>query len=61
MKKIAMAISFLALLLLIAAPTLFYMGKISLEINKNLLLVATIVWFATAILWMDRPDKSVGE
>ena len=54
MKKIAEIISYLALVLVVVAPSLFYAEKISLQANKNLMLAATIVWFATALLWIAR-------
>ncbi len=57
MKKIAEIISYLALILVVAAPSLFYAEKISLQVNKQLLLVATIVWFASALLWIGREKE----
>ena len=54
MKKIAEIISYLALVLVVVAPSLFYAEKISLQTNKYLMLAATVVWFASAILWMGR-------
>ena len=54
MKKIAEIISYTALVLVVAAPSLFYAEKISLQTNKYLMLVATIVWFASALLWIGR-------
>ena len=58
MKKIAGIISYLALALLVAAPVLFYTGKISLQANKYLMLTATIIWFASALCWMGREKES---
>ena len=58
MKKIAEIISYLALVMVVAAPSLFYAEKISLQANKQLLLVATIVWFASALLWIGREKES---
>ena len=52
MKKIAETISYLALALIVVAPSLFYAEKISLEAGKQLLLLATVVWFASTPLWM---------
>ncbi|MCK5676497.1 MAG: hypothetical protein KAH99_05730 [Verrucomicrobia bacterium] len=57
MKKIAEIISYLALILVVAAPSLFYAEKISLQANKQLLLLATIVWFASALLWIGREKE----
>ena len=58
MKKIAEIISYLALVMVVAAPSLFYAEKISLQANKQLLLMATIVWFASALLWIGREKES---
>ncbi len=58
MKKIAETISYLALLLVVVAPSLFYAGKINLDTNKQLLLLATIVWFASALLWIGRGKET---
>ena len=54
MKKIMELISYLSLVLLVAAPVLFYAEKVTLEMNKTLMLTATIVWFASALCWMGR-------
>ena len=54
MKKIAEIISYLALVLVVVAPSLFYAEKISLQANKYLMLVATIIWFASALCWIGR-------
>ncbi|RKX44604.1 MAG: hypothetical protein DRP64_06225 [Verrucomicrobia bacterium] len=57
MRKIAEIISYLALILVVAAPALFYSEKITLQANKQLMLVATIVWFASALLWIGREKE----
>ena len=54
MKRIMEVISYLALALVVAAPLLFYTGTVTLERNKTLMLVATVVWFAGALCWMGR-------
>lgn len=54
MRKIAEIISYLSLALLVAAPILFYAERISLQANKNLMLAATIAWFASALCWIGR-------
>jgi len=58
MKKIAEIISYLALVMVVAAPSLFYAEKISLQANKYLLLAATIVWFASALCWIGREKEN---
>jgi hypothetical protein len=52
MKKILEIISYLSLILIVAAPILYYMGKLTLEQNKLWMLVATIIWFGTASFWI---------
>lgn len=58
MKIVAEIISYLSLVLLVLAPILFYVGKITLEMNKTLLIIATVVWFASALCWMGREKKN---
>ncbi len=57
MKKILEIISYLALVTVVAAPVLYYVGKLTLEQNKLWMLVATIVWFATASFWIGTKKK----
>jgi hypothetical protein len=54
MKKLTEIISFLSLLLVVLAPSLFYLDQISLELNKTLMLIATVAWFASSLCWMGR-------
>ncbi len=54
MKKIAEIISYLSLVVLVGAPALFYAEKITLETNKLLLIIATAIWFSSALCWMGR-------
>lgn len=58
MRKIAEITSYLSLVLVVAAPMAFYAEKISLQMNKTLLLVATVVWFASALCWIGRKKES---
>jgi hypothetical protein len=58
MKKIIEIISWLSLVLLVAAPVLFYTGAVSLPTVKNLMLAATVVWFGTALCWMGRKTET---
>ena len=58
MKRIMEVISYLALAVLVAAPLLFYMGTVTLELNKTLMLIATVVWFVGALCWMGREKES---
>jgi hypothetical protein len=55
MRLILQVISWVALVATALAPVLFLTGHLSLPNNKLAMLLATIVWFATAPLWMGRP------
>lgn len=57
MKKITEIISFLSLALIVLAPTLFYLDRISLETNKLFMIIATIAWFVSALFWMGRKNE----
>lgn len=57
MKKLLMILSFVSLVVLIGAPVLYYLGRIDLDLNKQIMNTATAVWFATAIFWMGRERK----
>lgn len=57
MKRILEIISYLALAGVVGAPIMFYMGKLTLEQNKEWMLIATIVWFATASFWIGTKKK----
>lgn len=52
MKKLLELISYLALIAVVAAPVLFYMGTLDLAQNKLWMLIATVVWFASAACWI---------
>ena len=58
MKKLLEVFSYLALIMVVAAPIMFYMGKHDLDQNKQWMLIATIVWFATASLWIGAKKKA---
>lgn len=57
MKKVLEIVSYLALLGIVAAPLHFYAGTLDLEQNKFWMLAATVVWFATASLWIGAEKK----
>ncbi len=59
MKKITEIISLLSLVLIVLAPALFYADCISLELNKTLMLVATVAWFVSSLCWMGRAKGDV--
>jgi hypothetical protein len=58
MKRIIEIISWLSLAMIVLAPSLFYAGKITLDMNKLLMLIATVTWFASSLCWMWRWEES---
>lgn len=54
MKTALKAISFFALALIFAAAALLFAGVVPRHAYGLLLLVATLVWFATVPFWMRR-------
>jgi len=57
-RRIAKIISLLVLIALIAPSCMYFMGRMSLDQVKNIMLVSTIVWFVTASVWMWRNDSA---
>jgi nitrate/nitrite transporter NarK len=59
MRSILQIISLLALIALTLPSVLFLAGRLELDMVKWLMLLATIVWFVTAALWMwkDNSDE----
>ena len=59
MRSILKIISLLALIALTLPSVLFLAGRLELNMVKWLMLLATIVWFVTAALWMwkDNGDE----
>ncbi len=52
MRSILQIISLLALIALTLPSVLFLAGRLELNMVKWLMILATIVWFVTAALWM---------
>lgn len=52
MRSILQIISLLALIALTLPSVLFLAGRLELNMVKWLMLLATILWFVTASLWM---------
>ncbi len=57
MKQIAKYIALVSLLVLITPSVLYLAGKMTLDQTKWIMLLATIVWFVTATLWMWHEEK----
>ena len=58
MRIAAEIVSYLSLILLVAAPVLFYTGQATLELSKTLMLAATVVWFVSAPCWTGRERRT---
>jgi di/tricarboxylate transporter len=55
MRLVWQILSWTALAATIVPSVLYLAGQIGLDDARLAMLVATIVWFATAPLWMGRP------
>ena len=53
----ARILSWIALAGTIVPSVLFFYGRATLDQTKLWMLVATVVWFATAPVWMDRENN----
>ena len=56
MKSIAKIVSWLSLVVLMVPVVLFMMGRTDLDTVKTVMNICTVVWFATASIWMWNPD-----
>ena len=52
LEAIAKPISWASLLLIVVPPILFFSGWLAQETMQHLLLAGTLVWFASAAVWM---------
>ena len=57
MKQIAKYIALVSLVVLIVPSILYLAGKMTLDQTKWIMLLATIVWFIAATLWMWHEEK----
>ena len=61
LRKIAQWVSWLSLVALVAPSIIFLAGKMELDRMKTVMLVATIVWFISASLWMWNSEDETTE
>ncbi len=54
--SIVKLISYLCLLAVVLAPILFYADTVTESQMKMILLVATIMWFASAATWINKEE-----
>jgi hypothetical protein len=57
MLTILKILSFTGLGFTIFPSVLVLAGAIDMEMNKNLMLIGTVLWFGTAVFWMNRKKK----
>jgi hypothetical protein len=60
MKILLMAISFAGLILTVVPAFFVFAGSITWQTHARLMLLGTVLWFATAPLWMGRDDQRAG-
>ena len=54
MKAILKLISIIGLILTLAPSFLVFTGSITMDMNKWLMLIGTILWFLSAPFWMNK-------
>lgn len=59
MKALLKTLSYIGLALTLIPSFLVFLGLISFELNKILMIIGSICWFVTAPYWMN--DKSAAE
>jgi hypothetical protein len=57
MKKLLMVASYLGLGLTLIPSLLVFGGRITLESNKVLMLLGTIIWFVAASRWLGADES----
>ena len=58
MKNLLIIISILSLAITLVPSFLVLSGMMTLEMNKTLMLIGTIGWFATAPSWMNKKEEA---
>lgn len=57
MKNLLILISICSLLLTLIPAFLVFVGILSLDTNKTLMLIGTVGWFVTAPTWMNKKSE----
>jgi len=57
MNYLLKIISFIGLGLTIIPSILVLIGKIDLEMNKNIMIVGTILWFGSVPFWINKNEE----
>ena len=59
MNNLLKIISFTGLGLTIIPSLLVLAGQIDIDLNKNLMIVGTVLWFATVPFWINKNKEDV--
>lgn len=54
MKSILKLVSYLGLALSLIPGLMVFTGRIELETSKNILIAGMLLWFLTAVFWIER-------
>lgn len=54
MKRVAQILSWIALVGTIGPAILFFADRVDLPQAQNWMLIATVLWFVTAPIWMEQ-------
>lgn len=57
MVLVVKLISWISLVAVIAPSVLFLAGRMELDQVKSIMLIATVIWFVTAAMWMWRKKE----
>ena len=57
MVLVVKLISWISLVAVIAPSVLFLTGRMELDQVKAIMLIATVIWFVTAAMWMWRKEE----
>jgi len=58
MRLVLQVISWIALAMTVLPSVAYFSGNMELDRVKWLLVLATVVWFATTPFWMDKKEES---
>lgn len=56
-RRVCLWMAILSLLGCLAAPLLYFLGRMEMSTYKTLLAVATVSWFVFATTWAARPEN----
>lgn len=57
MRNILKIVSYIVLAVMVVLAVLVFNGNISVDLNKTLLLILTVIWFVATPFWMLSTEK----